>query len=116
MDPTSKDDPFIEHTNLEIGNESSESDSGSESSSSSSSSSDSPDSGISPSSSDSDASGAPLRDATKKLFQRLYNSCKDSDLHTLKSIMPGSCSPSLLLMPLLSLFLLLMSFFSSHWV
>ena len=90
MDNPTKHDPFQDHTFVESGNESPPSDSGSESSSSSSSSTGSPDSLLSPVSSDSEASGAPQRDATKKLFQQLYNSCKDSDLQSIEAILPGA--------------------------
>ena len=90
MEPQSKHDPFIDHTFVDSGNESSGSDTNSESSSSSASSTGSPDSEFSGGSSDSEASGAPLRDATKKLFKELYNSCRESNIQVIKSIMPGA--------------------------
>jgi hypothetical protein len=91
MDPPSKNDPFNDASFVEDGYQTPDSEPNVDSSSSSStSSSGSPDSAFSPTSSDSEASGAPQRDATKKLFKDLYNSCKESDLQTVTSIMPGT--------------------------
>lgn len=90
MEAPTKHDPFIDTTFVDSGNESSDSSGSSESSSSGHSSTGSPESDFSANSSDSEASGAPLRDTTKKLFKELYNNCKESNVVGVKAILPGA--------------------------
>lgn len=116
MDDPSKNDPFIDRSFVEDGYQSPQSEPDSDSSSSSQDSNGSPDSAFSQTSSDSEASGAPLRDATKKLFKQLYNSCKESDLQTLMMIMPGTPTLRKSLSPLSPLLLSFYPFTIAHLI